>query len=133
MSDTIIQYDAVTIILPSDLLFENQSEFTPILQSIELSLDGIAVIEEFVKTNGLSIILSGDSNRSWIIKSTLTQLLALEAIPGKVITLTLSNSQTFTVMLDRSDGKAIEYREIFDVFPTVDDSLFWIRIKFVTL
>lgn len=133
MTDTIINYDAVTIICPGDLNWENQSEFTPIIQSISHSLDGVAVIEEFVKTNGLSIILSGDSNRSWIIKSTLTQLLALESIPGKEITLTLANSQTFSVMLDRTSGSAIEYREIFDVFPTVDDSLFWIRIKFITL
>lgn len=130
---TILSYNATTIILPDDLFFENESEFTPILQSIEHSLDGIAVIEEFNKISGLSIILSGSDSRSWIIKSVLAELLTLEAIPGQVITLTLSDSRSFQVMMDRTDGKPVEFRQLFDLSNTTDDDYFWVRLKFVTL
>jgi hypothetical protein len=135
MTTIIYSHNAVqtTIILPDDLLFENQSEFTTILQNVDHSLDGVCVVEEFIKQNGLSIILTGTDNRAWITKTTLAELLTLESLAGKVLTLTLADSRTFQVMLDRSSGSAIGYKQLFDIFPTTDEDYFWVNLKFITL
>ena len=131
---TFLHFDSTTLSLPDDLFFD-ESDFNPLVQSVNWSLDGICVIEEAVKVSGLKMVLSGGTNRSWISLETLHALLVVAQIPGKEMTLTLPDSRVFTVMWDRTDNKPVEYQEIWDVSLTNahDPCRFWTKLKLITL
>lgn len=89
-----MQLDA--IILPDDLIWVDELEWTPVQQSEAYTLTGALVLETGVKQAGRPITLQGDGESAWITRATLLSLYAkLTAAPP--YTLTLNDARTFSV------------------------------------
>ncbi len=101
-----------TVTLPSDLHWEDETDWTPVAQEVEYTLAGALAIETGVMQAGRPITLAGGDDRAWASRTTVLALMALAAAPGKTMTLTLNDARTFTVAFRHSDGSPIEARPI---------------------
>jgi len=104
-----IQLDTVS--LPDDLWWADEIAWSPVDQSAEYTLGGAMVVEEAVKLAGRPITLAGHESRAWVSRSTVLALLALAAIPGKEMVLTLED-RTFNVIFRRGDGSPVEAESV---------------------
>ena len=101
-----------TVTLPSDLLWEDETDWTPVAQSTEYTLAGALAIETGVMQAGRPITLVGGEDRAWASRTTVLALMALAAVPGETMTLTLNDARTFTVAFRHGDGQPVEARPI---------------------
>ena len=101
-----------TVTLPRDLLWEDETDWTPVAQSTEYTLAGALSIETGVMQAGRPITLAGGDDRAWASRTAVLALMALAAVPGKTMPLTLNDERTFTVCFRHGDGAPVEARPI---------------------
>lgn len=84
--------------LDRDLILENEYEYSLVNASVEPSIGGGIVIQEFEKLEkGRPVTLVSTETQGLQLKSTVDDLKALADVSGATYTLTISsNSQTFT-------------------------------------
>ena len=123
-----MQLDTITL-----LLWINEFDWNPVMQSTDRSLTGAMLVQEQGKLYGRPIELSGGSEAGWVSRSTVVDLLALNKIPNKVMTLTLPDLREYSVIFDRQSGSPIEAQQVlFYAYP--DDSYFYhLTLKFITV
>jgi len=118
--------------LPDDLLWSDEYLWSPVKQSMQLSLSGKPIIQEAAQVKGRPITLEGDQESAWVTKQTLEQLRALEATPNNDMTLDYHGS-AFTVRFSRSDGNPIEARPIVGFANPQNDDVYSLRLKLFTV
>lgn len=118
------------LIMPEDLWWEDETDWTPVSQSDdEFTVTGSLLVDTGVKQAGRPITLAGSEGASWVKRSLVLALMALAAIPGKKITLTI-HERTFTVIFNHSDGKPLEATPIYKKSPPDDEDYYWLIIRF---
>lgn len=90
--------------LTDNLVWQNEFAFSSVTQERERSLTGGLLIQEGVKQYGRPIILGP----SWLDRATIDALVAKAATPSTLMTLTLDDGRTFTVIFDRAQGSGID-------------------------
>lgn len=90
-----------------NLTWPDEFRYNQVEQTQERSLTGGLIIQEGQKLYGRPITLEG-----WLSRGTIDALFALEAEPGKIMTLTLGDGRAFSVVFDRSRGQAIEAQQV---------------------
>lgn len=121
-----------TITLPGDMYWADEYEWTPIEQSTSYSLSGSLLVETASRLAGRNITLTADSDRAWLTKSVLDQLYAFAAVPGKSMTLTLSDSRVFTVMFRHQDG-ALRAEPVMLLVPARPDDMYVVTIRLMAI
>ena len=121
-----------TITLPKDLWWEDETEWTPVEQSVEYSTTGALLIDIATKQAGRPITLTGEEGKAWTTRKTVLDLMALAAVPGKEMTLVIGN-RSFQVMF-RQNEKPIEADPVFRTIPPPDDEKYFLKaLRFLIL
>lgn len=89
--------------LPKDLEWTDEAQWSSVQQSLGYGMTGALFIQEGVKQSGRFISLTGKDDMAWIPRETVTALLAKQTQPGLVMSLTLSDDRTFTVMFRQAE------------------------------
>jgi hypothetical protein len=95
-------------------------------------MTGVMIVDEWFRQSGRPITLQGGDNRSWVPKTTVLQLQTLADLPGKIITLTLSDNRVFSTIMDRSGGSPIEAKQIFNIFPTEPTDFYTLKVRLIS-
>ncbi len=89
--------------ITDNLTWPDEFQFNQVEQTQDRSLTGGMIIQEGAKLYGRPITLEG-----WLPRSTVDALYTMEAQAGQVMTLTLADDREFSVVFDRSRGRAVE-------------------------
>ncbi|OED40222.1 hypothetical protein ACH42_17055 [Endozoicomonas sp. (ex Bugula neritina AB1)] len=122
-----------TITLPDDLLWINEFDWNPVEQSTERTLTGALLVQEQSLKFGRPIELSGGAEAGWVSRSTVVNLLALSQIANKVMTLTLPDLRTYSVIFDRQSGKPVEAQQVIPFAYPDDDHHYSLTIRLLTV
>lgn len=117
-----ITLDAIT--LPSDLIWTDEFDWSPVKQNESYSLTGALFVESGVKQAGRPITLVGGETAAWIERATLNVLYAKLTSPANMV-LTLNDARTFTVVFNHN-SKPIDAVPIIDY--STPDSADWYSI-----
>ncbi|EKD35978.1 MAG: hypothetical protein ACD_75C01697G0002 [uncultured bacterium] len=109
--------------LPADVWWEDETDWTPVEQSVEYSTTGALLVDLATKQAGRPITLVGDESTGWITRATALALQALAAVPGKQMTLVI-HGQTFTVMFRHEEKKALDVVPVVRITPPADDDFY---------
>ena len=126
-----MQLDTVTI--PDSLQWVNEFEDNQVEQTHDRTLSGALSLQAAVKVYGRPINLVGGDDGGWISRATALALRALEASPGKVMTLTLADASTHRVVFDRSRGPAFESQMIMRFAYPSDTSWYTCALRLLTV
>lgn len=118
------------VILPDDLLWEDELKWVPSVSKPQYSLTGALVIETATKLAGRPISLTyPEEGMAWITREKVEALRALATPANRVLRLVLeyaNDTRTFKVMF-RHNETPIE-SEVVKGFPD-HDSTAWYRVK----
>jgi len=90
--------------LPQDLLWTNEYQWSPVIQSTERSITGALLVDAAARISGRLITLAGREDSAWILRSGLDTLRAWMALPGEQFVLT-HNGVARTVIFDHGTGE----------------------------
>ena len=96
-----IKLDALD--LPVDLVWEDEAQWSPVMQDVQYSATGALLMQESEKQSGRPITLVGMQDMSWISRTTLESLIIKKNTKGLRMSLTI-NSVERTVMFRHSEG-----------------------------
>ena len=122
-----------TITLPDDLLWINEFDWNPVEQNVDRSLTGALLVQEQGKQHGRPIILSGGSDAGWVNRTSVVALLALSGQANQVMTLTLADNRTFSVIFNRDGSGPIEAQQILPFAYPGDDHKDSLTINLLTV
>ncbi|AMO56113.1 hypothetical protein GZ77_04700 [Endozoicomonas montiporae] len=119
--------------LPDDLLWINEFNWNPVEQTTDRSLSGALLVQEQSLLHGRPIELSGNDESGWVPRSTVEALLLLAQTPNKIMTLTLPDERTFTVIFDRRNGSPIQAQQVLPYAYPDDGYQYRLTILFLTV
>jgi hypothetical protein len=123
-----ISLDAVS--LPSDLIWVDEFDWTPIEQTKSYTLTGSLVIESGQKQAGRPITLVGGDNAAWATRDQVSALFAkLSGDP--TMTLTLNDTRTFSVKFLQDNP--IQARLIIDYNLPISTDWYSLTIKLIAV
>ena len=115
-----IDHGAGPIEIPEigDLVWADERDWSPVVQTIDRVFGGAVVVEEWVRTAGQPMTLEGGADFAWISQAALDALRAALDVPASQHTLELDDGRTYTVTARRTEGPPVESRPV----PRVLDS-----------
>ncbi len=127
-----ITLDAIT--LPEDLVWSNEYNWSPVVQTAKKSVTGAIIVQEAIQQKGRSIILSGAQNSAWVDRATLDAL----QVKSNTVDLAMAlvhNGNSYTVMFDRSSNSdtGISVTEIYPVANPTSDHVYQITLKLIEI
>jgi hypothetical protein len=120
-----------TLTLPTDLIWIDEFEWTPIQQTQTYSITGALIIERGTKLAGQSITLAGD-NTSGLISRADLNLLKAKLNTTSTMVLTLNDARTFNVIFNHSKNP-IEAKPQIDYSDTNDADLYTLKINLLAV
>lgn len=118
-----------SIILPDDLTWIDEIQWTPVMQAVEYSATGALLIQESTKLSGRQITLTGAQNMGWITRAMVDALVVKRDTVGLEMTLTIGGS-TKNVMFRQGENPV-------DVAPVLDGNFFdsedWYQVNSIKL
>lgn len=111
MPSTLTLSDATTTLALPDLIWEDEDQWDPLLQTTEYTLSGALVIEEATRMAGRPVTLGGGESFGWLTRAQVATLRSLGSPAGVVLTLTLLNAATLRVT-PRRDGPGGAWLEV---------------------
>lgn len=122
---------AANITLPEDLRWSDE-DWAPVGQTMTRGITGAAIVQSRARTAGRPITLEPpDEDSAWMTRAVLVQLRNLAAIPGQVMTLTMSG-QTYSVAFRHQDN-AIETEPVVFYNDENASDYFLTTLRFMTL
>ncbi len=122
-----------TVSLPDDLLWINEFDWNPVEQNTERSLTGALLVQEQAQQYGRPIELTGGTEAGWVSRSTVENLQALSGIANKVMTLTLPDLRTYSVIFDRQSGSPVEANQILPAAYPDDYHFYSLTLRLLTV
>jgi hypothetical protein len=105
-----------TITLPDGLVWTDRYDWTPIAQSMTVSITGTVIIQEAAQLTGRPITLEGAEDQSWATRSQIDALYALTGTADKVMSLDLGEEGLHQVIWRRDQAPIV----VSQVLRTVD-------------
>ncbi len=96
---TTLTYNAVTVTLPDDIIWSDEYDWHPVVQSSEFTTTGALLIESAVKQAGRPISLNNTEDQAWLTKADCDQIKTWASLPGIVLTF-VYRGVTHSVMFD---------------------------------
>ncbi len=113
-----------TIPLPEGLVWSDRYEWTPVSQTVEVSIAGTLIIQEAAQQAGRPITLTAaDGQHCWTTKAVIDQIYALTTTAGRTMTLTLAPGVSKQVIW-RRDRQPVEAVPVFEVTDPGPDTLY---------
>ncbi len=125
-----MQLDDIT--LPEDLIWKDEFDWSPVVQSVAYSLTGAAIIEHAVKQAGRPITLVGDTDSGWATRSIISALITKAASPTAQMVLTLNDSRTFLVIFRHSETP-VEARPVTEYNVPDDEDFYTLTLRFLVI
>lgn len=88
--------------LTSDLLWIDEYNWTPVAQEEEVMSDGSVLVQSEAQQTGRLITLLGGDTFGWVTKSVVDLLKVAADDPSRLMTLTLNDDRTFSVVFTGS-------------------------------
>ncbi len=133
MSTTITLTDGVTtIILPPDTLWRDETDWSPVQQSVEHSVTGALLVDAATMLAGRPITLGGDETASWLARATILTLLAWAAVAGQTLTLNY-HGRLFTVLWRHQEAPALETSAVIEQVPPADADWYYFTLKLMAV
>lgn len=117
--------------LPTDLVWINEFEWTPVEQSEEYTLNGALIFDSGIKQAGRPITLEGGVDAAWLERGELKTLYA-KLDDDAAMTLTLGDGRVFTVRFDHKN-QPIESEPIIDYAVPEDEDKYTLTVRFITV
>lgn len=114
-----MSFTLASLTLPEGLYWSDKYDWTPVDQSIEITLTGTLLIEEAAQLAGREITLIGGRNYCWALQAFIDDLYALTQTAGLVMTLDLAGDGAHQVMW-RRDVTPLTAKQ-FSVYSEPDD------------
>ena len=124
-----MQLDNLT--LPTDLLWIDEFDLTPVQQTQAYSITGALIIESGVKQAGREITLSGD-NVSGLISRADLKTLESKLTQTPPLVLTLNDARTFNVIFNHAK-KPIEAKPWIDYSDVDNADLYTLKINLLAV
>lgn len=124
-----MQLDNLT--LPTDLIWIDEFDWTPVQQTQTYSITGALIIESGTKQAGRPITLSGD-NESGIISRADLKILQAKLTATSPFVLTLNDARTFNVIFNHAQ-KPIEAKPWIDYSDTDDADFYTLKINLLAV
>lgn len=123
---------AQQLTLHHDLLWTDEHNWSPVVQTAEYSLTGALLLESAARQAGRPISLAPpDDTMAWHTRAITDTLLGWAAEAGQQFQLTLDDGRDFTVVFRHHDGAAIDAKPVRG-FPTWDADDWWlVSLKFM--
>lgn len=112
MAITLTNAGGLSLTLPDNLIWEDEGAWSPVVQTVELTLSGTVAAEEHPRTGGRPITLAGGPPWVWVTRSVALALKAALDVSGLIATLTLHDARTFRVTPRRDDGPPVQIRPL---------------------
>lgn len=123
-----MQLDNLT--LPTDLIWVDEFDWSPIEQTQTYSITGALIIESGTKQAGRIITLKGDNNSGLASRATIKNL--YEKLNDASMILTLNDGRTFNVVFNHK-SKPIESKQWIDYSLQDDADLYTVNLSFLTI
>lgn len=120
-----------TLTLPTDLLWIDEFDWTPVQQTQAYSITGALIIESGVKQAGREITLSGD-NVSGLISRADLKTLESKLTKTPPLVLTLNDARTFNVIFNHAK-KPIEAKPWIDYSDVDNADLYTLKINLLAV
>lgn len=129
------------VVLSADLDWTDEFTAWKVGQNVRTSLTGAQIVQEAALQSGRPITLeSGQDSAGYYGAVTLEQLRALQALEEMAgaapMTLTMpahnAGERSFAVLWRRTDGAAIEARQIQRSWPQLDSDLYTVTLRLMT-
>lgn len=92
-----------------EFLWTDELGWDPLVQSLDYTVVGALIVEEWAMQAGRPITLEPlSNNRGWLLRSAWLVLDAWRNVPGKMMTLTLADASTHQVIFGRPALEAVE-------------------------
>jgi hypothetical protein len=124
-----MQLDNLT--LPTDLIWIDEFDWTPVQQTQTYSITGALIIESGVKQAGREITLSGDNSSGLISRADLITLETKLTITTPLV-LTLNDARTFNVIFNHAK-KPIEAKQWIDYSDVDNADLYTLKINLLAV
>jgi hypothetical protein len=117
-----------TITLPADTLWRDETDWSPVEQSVEHTLSGSLDVQVGTRLAGRPITLGGEESASWLARGTIISLLTWAAVAGKQLTLDY-HGRSFDVLFRHHDAPAVDAKAIVEMVPPADEDWYWFTLK----
>lgn len=102
-----------TILLPPDMYWVDEFDWSPIRQQRDTSLTGAALIQTSEPEEGRPLTLKSGRDCAWLTRAQLLALKELqETLPAVPFEVELGDGRTFTALFDSTEQKPIETEAI---------------------
>lgn len=120
-----------TLTLPTDLIWVDEFDWTPVQQTQTYSITGALIIERGTKLAGQSITLAGDNTSGLISRADLI-LLKAKLNSSSNMVLTLNDARTFNVIFNHSKTP-IEAKPWIDYSDPIDADFYTLKINLLAV
>ena len=103
------------------------------MQVTECTLSGTLLVQKRQLSRGRPIVLSGNGEAGCVSHLTVKSLHALFEADNKTMTLTLPDKRQFTVIFDRTDGAAIEAKQVLPFAYAEDGDQYFLTLRLLTV
>lgn len=115
--------------LPTDLVWIDEFDWTPVEQSEQHTLTGGLIIDSGIKQAGRPMTLKGGEDAAWVVRENLKTLYA-KLDDDASMTLTLGDGRVFTVRFDHKN-QPIESQPIIDYAVPEDADNYTLTVRFI--
>jgi hypothetical protein len=126
---TTLTYNAVTVTLPDDMIWSDEYDWHPIVQSSEFTTTGALLIESAMKQAGRPISLNNTEDQAWLTKAICDQIKTWASLPGIALTL-VYRGVTHSVVFDHEKTAFEAYPLVF-YRETVSGDYYIVNIRFI--
>lgn len=126
-----LTYLSTTLTLPSDLIWRDEYDWHPVVQSVEYSTTGAMIVDAMTKQAGRPITLMAGENFAWMQRSTVAQLKTWAAIAGAEFVLSL-NGTSFNVIFDHTQT-AFEASPVVEFSAPLDSDYYVLTLRFLEI
>lgn len=120
------------IVLPDDLLWVDEFDWSPVTQSMALTLTGALLVESAVQLAGRPITLVGGQDYGWTTRAVVVALKAKAANPVIEMVLTLNDYRQFNVIFNHAQT-AIEARDLQGYNAPDDDDHYTLTLRLLEI
>ena len=126
---TTLTHNSVTLPLPDDIVWSDEYDWHPVVQSREFTTTGALLIESAVKQAGRPISLNNTEEQAWFTKAQCDQLRIWAGLPGIVLSLNY-RGVTYSVVFDH-ENTAFEATPLVFYRETVSGDYYIVNMRFI--
>ncbi len=122
-----------SIILPDGLIWADRYDWTPVAQSVQVSLTGTVIVQEAAQLSGRPITLRGAEDQCWATRSEIDALYATTSAADHVMALDMGQDGQYQVIWRRDQAPIVVEPVLRMVDPGPDTLYAVLELRFMTV